>query len=98
MGGGTATGGSAFLLVSKNEEDRPPSELKVLVRSPRSNDPIPPTAEGPVDEPVRGVSVTGGDVTLKGEDFVGDVTRGGDMTLIGAVDEAEAGGFCWVEW
>lgn len=97
MGGGTALGVSSFGLESKNES--PPSELKVLERSPRSNVPSPPREEVPPpvdDDPVVGVAFeTGREVTLEGDDFGGDVTLGGDITLAGPCEEALG---CWWVW
>ena len=86
-GGGIATGASGFLLGVKNEDDKLTKEVKVLLKSPRSNDPTPPT-----DEPVWVVSVT-----LEGEDFVGDgVTLvAGDVILEDATGEEE--GCCCCE-
>lgn len=67
-------------------EDNPPIELKALLKSPRSSDPIPPMEDDPADELVRGDSTwpRGGDVTFGGDvtPLGGDVTPlGGDVTL-----------------
>ena len=82
-------GASGFGLESKND----PKELNVLERSPRSS-PIPPREEDPTDD-VGGDVITEGEVifegdiefwwevAFEGEDFGGDTTRGGDITLVG---------------
>lgn len=68
----------------------PPTELNVLVRSPRSNDPMPPMEDDPADELVRGDSTEapprGGEVTLLVNGPCDD-PLGGDITLVGGVTE-----------
>ena len=83
-----ALGGSDFRLVSKNDDIPPPIVPIVLVRSPMSNDPIPPIDDDPADELVCGDSTEvpprGGGVTLLVEC---DDPLGGDITLVGGVTE-----------
>ena len=63
----------------------------MLVRSPRSNDPIPPIDDDPADELVRGDSTEvpprGGDVTLLVDCDDDCDPLGGDITLVGGVTE-----------
>ena len=77
-------GASGFLLGAKNEDDKLPNELKLLLKSPRSNDPTPPTE--------------GGGVTLEGEEFGGDVITGGFISREGVTGEEEGCCCCREAW